>query len=144
MTARTNVVSTRYDHVVGAALKPEVTRFIQQIDIAGDVPTVAHIAPLPFLVIHVTTARGTLDRQLSDASLRQRLILFIEHADPIARQSLARGTRPDLIAHGGDEYVHHFRGANAVDQAQPRGSVPGIRNGFRQGLTGRDAAAQTR
>src|SRR5207247_660732 len=105
-----DVIAGRDDHVVVASLEPEVAVGVLDEGVAGDVPPLLDVRPLP-VVGQVTASGRALDGQSSGRAGRLRVALRVEDAGDVPGDGPARGSRPDVVVRGGDEDVQHLRGA---------------------------------
>src|SRR4029077_12101052 len=96
-------------------LIPEVPVRIHQVSIAGKVPAVADVAPLP-LVCQITAPSRALHRQASHLAARHRVAFLVEYAGTISRDRPACGAWPYSFTGGGNEDMEHFGCTDPVDQ----------------------------
>jgi hypothetical protein len=136
-----DVIARRDDHVVAARLEPEVAVGVADIGVAGDVPTVLHVAPLP-AVGQVAAASRALDGEPSRRAVGHLRAVLVQDHRPVARHGPAGRAGPDVVVGGRDEHVQHLRGADAVDDRQARSLAELLPHRLRQVLAGRHAAAQ--
>ena len=138
-----DVVAAGHDHVVGARLVVEVAVLVDDIGVAGDVPAVADVVELPGVVEVATAGRATHGEPPDDA--RAYIVhVVVDDARLVPRHRPPGRAGADVVVRGTDEDVNHLRRADAVDDRDARGLVPGLPHGPRQRLARRDAAAQAR
>jgi hypothetical protein len=93
---------------------------VADVSVAGDVPAVPHVAPLP-RVGQITASGGPDHRQRARRPVRDRLAVRTDHPRGVARHRETRRAGTDVVTRGGDEDVQHLGAADAVDDSHPGG-----------------------
>ena len=80
-----DVVACGYDHVIGAALEPEIAVLVYPITVTGKVPTLDDVIRLP-RIIQVPTSRRAADSKSPGVIVKVRLQIIIHYAGFITGQ----------------------------------------------------------
>src|SRR5260370_3284488 len=132
-------------HVVGAANVPVIAVGIAIVLVSGAQPMALDgLFRLLVLVPVAGADRITLDQQIPDFAVENRLSIFVDDARLIAFEDLSARAWPGCAWPIGDEHVQSFGRADGIEYLDSKLFFEAVKQPRRQSFAGRDAMAHPR